>query len=526
MDKPSPSSTSVAPNTPVIVGIGFHQERNDDPTQCSEAYQLMVRAIRNAADDALSSLVARHSSLVGKGPASHEQQATSNDLLGQLESISVLQGMWQYRNPGKLVAEALGCPQARSIVSDLGVLQLTPFDDLCRAIAAGEQDLGVVTGGEAQYRALRAMITQQPAPDTEQPESTPRPEVHLGSQDPFCSDLEGRRGLNMPAEHFAIIESALRHAKGMSIEQHRNHVAELYSSFSEVAAANPHAWRREAVSAADIRDASPKNPMLAFPYTKRHCSQWNVNHGVAILVCSARKAEELDLDPAAWIFPVAAVESRHVVVLAQQRRLHSHLGTVLCGERALALANATAEDVSAAELYSCFPAAIQSFAYDLKLEDVCPLTVTGSMAFSGGPFNHFSIEGLARMVEVLRSGDSARRRIGMVSNLSGIFGKQGCVVLSNLPGAGGYRYEDITSTVAEKDRPLPLNEDYAGPATIVGYTVVFSRENPSHAIAICDTPAGERTVARCEVPALLELMTREEFCGRVIEVESDGRFSG
>jgi acetyl-CoA C-acetyltransferase len=403
-------------------------------------------------------------------------------------------------------------------------LQLTPLNDLCREIAAGEQDLGVVTGGEAQFRALRSMITQQPAPDTEQPEDTPRPDVHLTSLDPFCSDLENRRGLHSPAELFAIIESALRHERGLSLEEHRDRLAELYSSFSDVAAGNPHAWRRDSVRPDDIRNATPKNPMLAFPYTKRHCSQWNVNHGVAVIVCSVRKAEALGLDPAGWIFPLAAVESKHVVVLAQQRQLHSHLGTVLCGERALALAGVATKDLSAAELYSCFPAAIQSFAHDLKLEGTCALTVTGSMAFSGGPFNHFSLEGVARMVEVLRAGSHPDRRVGLVSNLSGIFGKQTCVVLSNVPNEAGYRYEDITRSVAERELPLPLNETYTGPATIVGYTVAFNREDPSHAVAICDTPTGERTVARSDDKALLQSMIREEFCGRQVDVQGDGSF--
>ena len=143
------------PNTPIIVGIGFHQERIDDPTQCAEPYQLMVRAVCNAADDA--------------GCA---------DLLRQLESVSVPQGMWQYRNPGKLIAAALGCPSAKSVISDLGVLQLTLLSDLCRAIVAGAQALGVVTGGEAQFRELRSMITQQPVRDTQQPEDTPEPDLH------------------------------------------------------------------------------------------------------------------------------------------------------------------------------------------------------------------------------------------------------------------------------------------------------------------------------------------------------------
>jgi len=504
MHKLSPQSTVPTPNTPVIVGIGFHQERIDDPTQCAEPYQLMVRAVRNAAGD-----------------------AGSEDLLKQIESISVPQGMWQYRNPGKLIAEALGCPSAKSVISDLGVLQLTVLSDLCRAIAAGEQQIGVVTGGEAQFRELRSMITQQPVTDTRQPEDTPEPDVHLTSQDPFCSDLEGQRGLHLPAELFAIIESALRHHQRLGLEEHRDKVAQLYSSFSEIAAANPHAWRREPMCAAEIRNATPKNPMLAFPYTKRHCTQWNVNQAVAILVCSTAKAEQLGLRNDGWIYPLAAVESKHVVVLAQQRQLHSHPGTVLCGERALALAAVAHRDLAAAELYSCFPSAIQSFAQDLKLDGIGALTVTGAMPFAGGPFNSFSLEGVARMVEVLRSaelGATSPRRVGLVSNLSGIFGKQGCVVLANQPNDHGYGFEDITRAVAEKDRPVPLTGDYAGPATVVGYTVMFNRDAISHGIAICDTPKGQRTVVRTEDKTLLESMTREEFCGRVIEVLRDGRF--
>lgn len=492
---------SLPPRTPVIVGVGFHVERDDDPTRCVEPYQLMVRAVRAAAADA--------------GNAA---------LPAQLESIAVTQGMWQYRNPGRLVAAELGCPTAKSIVSDLGVLQLTPFDDLCRAIAGGELELGVVAGGEAQYRALRGMITGQPAHETEQPADTPPPDLFLKSSDMFCSDLEGQRGLNLPVELFAIIESALRHAQGLDVETHRDCIAELYSSFSAIAADNPHAWRRDVVAPAEIRDPIGKNAMLAFPYTKRHCTQWNVNRGVAILVASAAKAEALGLDPAGWIFPVAAAESRHVVVLAQQRRLHSHPGTILCGERALALAGIGTADLTAAELYSCFPAAIQSFARDLRLEGVCPLTVTGAMPFAGGPYNHFSLEGVARMAEVLREGGPGRR-FGLVANLSGIFGKQGCAVLSTAPNEGGYGFEDVSAQAAAVDRPLPLDGDHVGPATIVGYTVVYVANRPAHAVAICDTPGGARTVVRAEEPDLLEAMTREEYCGRVVSVSAGGQFA-
>jgi acetyl-CoA C-acetyltransferase len=486
--------TDLAPNTPVIVGIGVEQETSADPAQCAEPWQLMARAARGTAADAGSAA-----------------------LLAQIESISVPQGMWEYRNPGRLIADALGCPAARSILSDLGVLQLSLLSDLCRAIAAGEQQVGLVTGGEAKFRDLRGAIVGQPVAYTEQSPDTPPPDVHHTSSDPWATDLEGRAGLASAVELFAIVESALRHADGLDVDRHRDRIAALYSRFSEVAATNPHAWRREPESPQAIRDPSPRNAMLAFPYTKRHASQWNVNQAVALLVCSAARAAELGLARDGWIFPLAAAQSKHVVPLAQQRRLHTHPGTVRSGERALALAGIAVRDVDAVELYSCFPAAIQSFARDLNLPETCPWTITGSMAFAGGPYNSFSLGGVARMVEVLR-GTGAKRRIGLVSNLSGIFAKQACAVFSNRPSANGYRYEDVTAEVAACDPPLPLDGDYAGPATVVGYTVVFVGGAASHAVAICDTPRGGRTVVRSEDRALLASMMREEFCGRIVQV--------
>lgn len=497
--------TNVPPNTPVIVGVGFHQEHSLDPTECSEPYRLMVQAIRNAATD-----------------------AGSDALLRQIDSISIPQGFWEYRNPGKLVADELGSPGAKSIVAGLGVLQFMLLSDLCLDILAGKQKVGVITGAEAKFRDLRSKIAQQPVSSTEQPPDTPPPDVVHSSMDAFCSDLESRSGMRSPIEFFAIIESALRYRHRLGMAEHRDRIARLYSDFSEIAARNPHAWRREKVSAEEIRETTPKNAMQAYPYNKLHCSQWNVNRGMAILVCSAAKAQELGVDRSRWIYPLSATQSKYVVNLAQRRELDSCRGTVLCGERALALAGVSIRDVTAAELYSCFPSSIQSFAQDLKLEGRCAPTVTGAMPFAGGPLNQFSLEGVARMVEVLREGAggaSSGRRIGLVSNLSGIFGKQACALFSNEPSEGGYRFADLTDEVARTDPPVPLDGDYAGPATIIGYTVSFAGENPSRAFAVCDIPGGARTVVTSEDRELMERMMREEFCGRVVQVTREGTFS-
>lgn len=491
--------SQIAPNTPVIIGVGFYQNHNEDPAACPEPCEMMVEAVRAAAAD-----------------------AGRTELTAEIESISVEQGMWQYRNPGKLIADAIGCSGARSVLADLGVLQLTPLFDLFEAIQRGEVSLGVVTGGEAKYRDLRAKISGVEVHNRLEPDDTPPPDVYHPTPDPFATEAEANAGIMMPVELFAIIESALRAEQGLGIEEHRDQVAELYSEFSQIAADNPHAWSREFVPPEAIRNPAGKNTMLAFPYTKKHNSQWNVNQSVAILVSSYGRAQALGLASDRWIYPVSAAQSRHVVCLAEQRSLHSHPGTVVAGERAYALADTSPDQIVAADLYSCFPSAVQSFARDLKLSRAVPWTVTGSMAFAGGPYNHGALDGVARMVEVLRE-QGAESRYGLTSNLSGIFGKQAVAIFSNSPGPAGYRYEDVTEEVAAIDKPVPSVTHYDGPARVLGYTVVFQKEVISHGFVYGEAPAGERVVARSDNAAELAQMTETEWVGKTVHI-NEGKF--
>jgi acetyl-CoA C-acetyltransferase len=497
----------LSPNTPVIVGVGFCQVKNDDPTQCPEPLALMLSAIRDAAHD-----------------------AGAESLPTEFESIAVQRGSWKYTNPGVMLADALGCSGARSILADLGVLQLMPLFELCQAVAAGEQAVGVVTGGEARYRELRSLLTGQAVTDTEQADDTPPPDVFYETPDPFSSELEQQRGIWAPGEFYAIADSALRHHQGHSIEEHRDKIASLYSHFSHIAAENPHAWKQQKLAPEEIRNPAKKNAMIAFPYTKRMMSQWNVNQAVAIIVCSLARARQLQLDEAGWIYPVSAVQSRHVVSLAQKKHLHTHPGAVLTGRRALELAAVTTDDIAAVDLYSCFPSAIVATAGDLQLDDTRALSVTGSMAYAGGPYNHGALDSVARMVEVLRERTreqegAAGGQTGLVTNISGMFGKQACALFSTQPNPQGFAFDDITETVAEQEIPLPLASDYVGAATIVGYSVMYHKADISHGIAFCDTPDGARTVVRTDDKQLAEQMTQQEFVGRRVQVRADGSFS-
>src|SRR5262249_57881905 len=101
-----------------------------------------------------------------------------------------------------------------------------------------------------------------------QREYTTPPDVHHTSSDPWATDLESRAGLASPVELFAIMESALRYAEGLDVDRHRDRVAQLYSRFSEVAAGNPPAGRREPLDPPASRRTPAENAQLAFPYTQ------------------------------------------------------------------------------------------------------------------------------------------------------------------------------------------------------------------------------------------------------------------
>ena len=61
----------------------------------------------------------------------------------------------------------------------------------------------------------------------------------------------------MPVQVYPVFESALRAAAGATHDEWAAHLGRLWSRFSEVAAANPHAWIREAFDAEEVVRPAP-----------------------------------------------------------------------------------------------------------------------------------------------------------------------------------------------------------------------------------------------------------------------------
>ncbi len=262
-----------------------------------------------------------------------------------------------------------------------------------------------------------------------------------------------------------------------------------------MAATNPEAWDRSAPGADEIAVASADNRMIASPYTKRLCSQWNVDQGAALLLTSVGAAERAGVPRERWVFPVAAAGSQAMIPLPCRASIERSPATALVGECVLELADVGLGGVAHLDIYSCFPAAVQVQARELDLPIAGsldrPLTVTGGMTFAGGPLNSYVLHSTAAMADALRADPGSR---GLVTSVSGMLTKPGMALWSTEPGPG-FRIGDVTDQALAATETRPLDADATGDGRVVAHTVVHDRGVPARLVALVELVDGRRTVA-------------------------------
>lgn len=478
--------------TPVLVGVGTATRREDDWTRALEPMDLMLEAVRAAGADC----------------------GVPRALAGA-QWVAVPRGRWRYANPAGEIVRAVGAHGATEVLATVGVLQQTLIGEACARIARGESHTTLVAGADAGHRLLRAQRVGAKAPERVHDDT---PHQVLSPADELRHPVEKRAGLVMPVGLYALLESAWRAAHGWSPDAHRDRVAALWSRLAAVAHDNPHAWNRRAVPAAEIRDAGDRNPMQAFPYTRFHCSTWNVDQAGALLFCSAARAAQLGIAPERWVYPVASSESDHMVAVSARARLDACPGARIAGRAALEAAGWRIEDVDLVDLYSCFPFAVQVYAQALGLPEDRPLTVTGGMPFAGGPYNNYVLQSTARTAELLRAGAG---RTALVSSVSGIVTKQGFGLWSrDVPGRA-FVHRDVSDATAREVEVRDVIDGWSGTGRVAGVTVVYARDAAPRGIVLVDTPSGARALATTGSGALVAAMQRDEWVGRTVMIERD-----
>ena len=491
---------AVDPRTPVIVGVGQRTYRpTGDLTATPEPTEMMVEVLRLADADTHA-----RTSLVERADA--------------IRSVGVLS--WRYTDPAAEVARRLDIGAKDLSTTATGgngpqwLVNLTATQ-----IQRGELDVALIVGAEAMYTRLKARTEQVRLPWT--PLADGPPARMLGEEKPGNNDAEGAVGLVAPPVVYPLFENALRAHAGGTIAEHERAVAELWSRFSRVAAANPHAWQPDAKTADEIATPTPANRRVSFPYTKLENANLQVDQAAALIVCSLEAARAAGVPADRMVFPLAGADANDHWWVSSRWDLHSSPAIAAAGRAALGAAGLAIDDVAHVDLYSCFPSAVQIGAAALGLGLDRDLTVTGGLTFAGGPGNNYVTHSIATLVERLRANPGD---VGLVTALGWYVTKHAVGLYGTTPPAAGFRAVDAQAEVdATPSRPYVTDVD--GPVTIESCTVTYDRDgSPGLGIAACLLPDGTRTWASTSDAHVLEEMATTEACGRPAIV-SDGRLT-
>lgn len=476
---------TIDPRQPVLVGLGATNE----PGPITE---LMTEAVRRAAID-----------------------AGEPKLLGSIDRIVCTQGSWRLTDPGRSVARRIGAAEARTVLAEVGVSQQEVINHALAAVAAAECNVVVVVGAEA-----RAWERGGGVEDDDEPNP---PDEVLKRPTEFIAPIEIAAGLVWPViQQYALIENALAAAEGLSSHTQREQIAGLWGRFNEVATRNPDAAFGAPRSAREIATPGPGNRPLAYPYNLQHSTQWTVDQSSALLICSVELAAQMEVPRDRWLFPHVALHCSEAVTLTARKRLHAWPAMGVLGKAAASHLGVALRELHLAEVYSCFPAAVRVQQRELGLDPFGTPTLTGGMAFSGGPFNHYVLQSLVTLGRRLRD---EPEELGLVTTVSGMLSKPGLAVWSASPPRRAALLADLamearaaTEVVLVADDP-PASETAA---TVASFTVTYGGADgfePVRTAVVADLPDGVRTAATCEDAQTARLAEAEGLAGRTVMVK-------
>jgi acetyl-CoA C-acetyltransferase len=490
----------VDPRTPVLIGGGQLSRRVDRGEEPLEPVDLMAEALRRAADD----------SGVGS-PA-----LTGADAVHIVSLLS-----WRYRDPGLLVAQRLGAsPRDTSVTGMGGNSPQSLVNQTCLAIQAGDADLVLLAGAEAWRTRTANRHAGADVTWTKQGDDVPAAR-HSTDDVAMSAPGEQARGVMMPIQVYPLFEQAHRIDLGRGLDEHLEIASALWAGFSDVAAANPHAWIQQSYTAEEIRTPSRENRMIGFPYTKLMNSNNAVEQGAGVILCSAERADALGVPRDRWVFPQSGSDAHDHYFVSERDQLGRSPAMRLAGRAALDLAGVGVDDLAHVDLYSCFPSAVQIAATELGLGLDRPLTVTGGLSFAGGPWNNYVMHAIATMANVLRADAGTT---GLVTANGGFITKHAFGVYGTEPPTRPFSHVEPQAEVDALPR-RELCEDPDGEAAVETWTVMHDRDGAAETgIVVGLLDDGRRAWGVTTEPGLVKAMVTEELAGRRVALRPDGSF--
>lgn len=497
--------------TPILVGLGEATRRAADP-ELTSVPAFIAHALRCAAADAYGA----------PAPGWNEPvDGEAGALLAAAELIAVApSASWPNQAPGIPIGEELGlsAPTMRSSMVGGNGSQLL-VNEVAGRIQAGDLDVALVCGGEAlhsqrtPFEDFGAMAMTAPDGSTEV----------LEADHPGNSEAEIEVGLMVPVLGYALMEQAIGRAAGRTISEQRAVAAELWSSFSAVAAAHPNAWIREARSADEIATATPDNRQVSWPYTKLMVANLRIDEAAGLVMCSVGAARRLGIPESRWVYVHVGAQANDEWFLSERTDLDRSPAIAACGEALFNRAGITGADLGPVDLYSCFPSAVEIAARELGLpigDPARPLTCTGGLTFFGGPGNNYGTHGVIGVARALREAPAGT--LGISSSLGWYATKHAIGLYGNAAPAQPYATLRPTPAPARRAVASPEEAAVAGAATVEVATAFFGRDGtPEFGIVFALLPDGRRAIGRTTDPELLALVCSDDFLGRSIRLAPD-----
>ena len=481
-----------ASRQPILVGAGQLTNRPADPHSVLEPLELMARAARLAAED-----------------------AEAPQLLGQIDSLTVINIVsHSYPDPvGQLAQRLEAHPTERIYTTIGGNSPQWRVNVTADKIPRGKVRLALIAGAEAMH-GLR--LSQQAQVKLDWGPAAPPPAEMVGDQRWGTMEVEQRHHAQAPVQIYPLFENALRAQHGWSIATHRARLAALCARFAAVARDNPYAWFRDGKSAEEIGSVNAENRLIAFPYLKLMNAIMSVDQAAAVLLTDVDTARQLGIPERKWVYLWGCGDAIDHWYVSDRVNYVSSPAIRLAGERALAQAGLSIDQIDHLDLYSCFPAATQIAAemLGMAIDDPRSLTVTGGLPYHGGPGNNYTTHAIACLAERLRAEPGST---GLISGVGWYMTKHSLAVYSGAPPPHAWRHEDPnTYQPILDDEPHPTLVDKAnGIGSVETYTVCHDRDGgPTIGIVVVRLPDNRRCWANVTERTVLEHMELVEFIGQ------------
>ena len=397
----------------------------------------------------------------------------------------------EHSNPSQLVAAAAGIEPGRTIHTAIG--GDTPqraIGDLATRIASGQLSSALICGGEA-LSTLSKHLKAGTQPDWDDPAPSSLPDENLGSDRPANRAEETAAGLFAPIMIYPLFEHAVWATEGGTTADLQARIGRLQERFSKVAATNPYAWSPEPLTAEQIATPAPNNRLVSWPYTKLMNSNIQTDQAAAVFLCSHSRADELGIPADRRVYIHGSSHATEPWFFSERDNLGRSPALARAVGSAFRQAGVGIDDVAQLDIYSCFPSAVRiaglEIGYD-PLTDSREPTVTGGLAFAGGPGNAYVLQSVAAMTDRLRQNPSDK---GLVTAVGWYLTKHAAGVYGAHPPTTPFVSAELHPEPAAARNVAPTT--WSGAAVAETATAIYERDgSASYAVLTAIAEDGTR----------------------------------